>query len=443
MKKIRFFFNLAREYLKKRYRLIILGIFLGIIFFLFIPNFWQKVPFFSKTKKIGVVGKYTLEEIPDEIQSLMSQGLTKISGDDEVIPALAESFEVKSEGKEYVFKLKKDIKWTDGKPFVAKDVNYNFKDVQIKIDNDYQITFVLKDPFAPFPLAVSKPIFRKGLIGLGNYRIKKIQFNGQFVESIFLIPLDFPSHQNLIFKFYPTEDASKIALKLGEITNLNDILSVDGIENFANLKIESKTKFDRLVGLFFNTEKPYLEDKLFRQALAYAIKKDRYSHRALVSISPENWAYFEDVKPYDYDLNKAKSLLQNSLNKTEPSEIKLTIVTVPQLLNQAEAIRKDWQELGIKVELGPFKPGETDFQVILAVQEMPSDPDQYSLWHSTSSNNITNLKSLRIDKLLEDGRINLNQEERKKIYFDFQKYLVEEAPVVFLYYPDVFSVTRK
>lgn len=441
--KLRFSLNLTKEFFKRRFRLFLIGFFLGAVFSFIIPFFLHKNPFFTNAIKIGIIGKYTIDEIPDEIQLFISRGLTRVGENGEILPDLAESWQTEEEGKKYIFKLQKGLSWVDGKPFTAHDVNYNFEDAQMEIDNDYQITFSLKDTFSPFPLAVSKPIFRKGLVGLGHFRIKKIEFNGKYVQLIFLEPL--PSWENspkIIFKFYPSEEAAKNAIKLGEVTNLDNVLEVQGLENFSNLKINSQVSFDCFAGLFFNTEKPFLEDKLFRQALAYSLKKD-YQNRALVPISPRNWAYFPEVKTYNYDLKKAQELLQNSLEEISPGEIDLTIFTVPQLLPLAEEIKNDWGELGLNVEIGPFVPGQMDFEVLLAVQEIPVDPDQYSLWHSTSQNNITRLKSLRIDKLLEDGRVTLDQEERKSIYFDFQKYLAEEVPVIFLYYPEVFNISRK
>jgi peptide/nickel transport system substrate-binding protein len=441
--KLRFSLNLIKEFFKRRYKLLLLGFFLGIIFSLIIPFFLDKNPFLTKAIKIGIIGKYTIDEIPDEIQPFISRGLTRVGEDGEIIPDLAESWQTEDKGKKYIFKLQKGLTWVDGKPFTAHDVNYNFEDAQMEIDNDYQITFSLKDTFSPFPLAVSKPIFRKGLVGLGNFRIKKIEFNGKFVQLISLEPMSSQENSTkIIFKFYPSEEAAKLAIKLGEVTNLDDVLEVKGLENFSNLNIKSEVSFNRFAGLFFNTEEPFLEDKLFRQALAYALKKD-FQNRALVPISPQNWAFFSEVKSYDYNLTKAKELMENSLEEIEPSEIQLTIQTVPQLLALADEIKNDWEELGLNVEIGPFTPGQMEFQVLLAVQEIPIDPDQYSLWHSTSQNNITRLRSPRIDKLLEDGRVTLDQDERKSIYFDFQKYLAEEIPVIFLYYPEVFSISRK
>ena len=80
----------------------------------------------------------------------------------------------------------------------------------------------------------------------------------------------------------------------------------------------------------------------------------------------------------------------------------------------------------------------------MATVDIPKDPDQYSLWHSTqTSTNVSRLANPRIDKLLEDGRIELDQETRKKIYLDFQRFLVEEVPAVFLYHPEYYTIKRK
>jgi peptide/nickel transport system substrate-binding protein len=439
--RLRFFFNLSREYFKRRYKLVFLGFIIGIIFFTLSPNFFQKIPFVSQPDKLGIVGKYTLDNIPLQVQLLMSRGLTKTDENGKAIPSLAENWTIEEDGKKYLFSLKQDLKWADGKKFVAQDVNYNFEDVATEIVSDNKINFILKDSFAPFPIAVSKPIFRKGFQGVGQFQVKKIEFNGEFVKTIYL-KSTIKNKKDTIIKFYPNEESAKLAIKLGEITRLENILDPRGFEEFSNLNINTMVMKDRFLGVFFNCEKPFLEDKLFRQALAYAIEKNQ-GERALGPISPNSWAYFGEVKPYDFDFKRAQTLLSSSLGEQKAEEVKLTLMTVPQLLDQAEKIKKNWEELGIKVDIIPFKSGETDFEVLLAIQEIPIDPDQYNLWHSTSQSNITRLKNPRIDKLLEDGRVILDDNERKMIYFDFQKYLVEEAPVVFLYYPEVFEVARK
>ena len=48
----------------------------------------------------------------------------------------------------------------------------------------------------------------------------------------------------------------------------------------------------------------------------------------------------------------------------------------------------------------------------------------------------------KIDKLLEDGRKENNKEERKEIYHDFQRFLVEDCPAVFLHELATYSISR-
>ena len=82
--------------------------------------------------------------------------------------------------------------------------------------------------------------------------------------------------------------------------------------------------------------------------------------------------------------------------------------------------------------------------MLLAFWKVPQDPDQYFFWHSTQKQgNITGYKNVKIDKLLEDGRNTLAIEKRKKIYYDFQKVFMDDLPAVFLYYPNVYTISRK
>jgi peptide/nickel transport system substrate-binding protein len=113
-------------------------------------------------------------------------------------------------------------------------------------------------------------------------------------------------------------------------------------------------------------------------------------------------------------------------------------------LSQAESISKDWTAAGVVVNLQVISNIPTDYQAFLAIYDIPDDPDQYSIWHSTqTSTNITHYQNPRIDKLLEDGRSEINIEDRKKTYFDFQRYLVEDSPAAFLYYPEIYSISRR
>lgn len=124
------------------------------------------------------------------------------------------------------------------------------------------------------------------------------------------------------------------------------------------------------------------------------------------------------------------------------NSVAVELATIPELLGLAEKIKSDWQAIGVETEIRVVASRPSNFQAFLGIERIDSDPDQYHLWHSTQASNIVNMHNPRIDKLLEDGRQTIDQEERAQIYIDFQRFLVEEAPAVFLYHPKSYLIKR-
>jgi ABC-type transport system substrate-binding protein len=183
-----------------------------------------------------------------------------------------------------------------------------------------------------------------------------------------------------------------------------------------------------------------MKDKQVRQMLSYAIPDLGYT-RAYSPIAPTSWAFTDDVKHYDTDLQQAKKLFDAATMGTSSAEF--TITTYSQYLDVAQKIAQSWQGLGLKVNIRTANTINEPYQILLSAQDIPTDPDQYIYWHSTQTGtNISGITNAKIDKLLEDGRTEQNTQKRTTLYVDFQKRLVEELPAVFLYYPTVYSITR-
>jgi peptide/nickel transport system substrate-binding protein len=434
IKETRFLIRLLSAFWQKQKKLIIISGLVGIVSFFCFPKIirWLVI---SKTQRIGIVGRFTTTDLPLEIQNLLSDGLTCLAEDGSVSPCLAASWEIGNEGKEYIFTLKDNIFWQDGKPVKTAEINYNFSDVAIEVIDDKKIKFILKEPFSPFPVIVSRPIFKKGLLGTGRYKVKSIKKNGQIIEKLNLTP-------NLTFRFYPTETAARTAFKLGEVDVLKQISSPGELETWKGIKITSEVKNNRFVAIFINTQNQKFALKSVRQALAYAIK-DRWEPKALNPLNPNSWAYNSAVKPYKFDLENAKKLLKKSVTEEEGQSLtEVELATVPSLMTVADSIKDDWEQLGIKTKIKIISSLDEEFETLLISQDIPPDPDQYNFWHSTQITNISHYKSPKIDKLLEDGRKTQDQEKRKAIYFDFQKFLVEETPAIFLFHPTVYTISR-
>lgn len=439
-KRVRFVLRFVLALVKKWYLVLIISGLVGGLFFYFFPKIIEIIPPIKRTQKIGLVGQYVSNELPDEILNEISFGLLSLSEKGDPLPNIAKSWTATDGGKTYTFNLDPgEFIWHDGSSFNPADINYNFKDASFSFFEN-KVTFKLKEQYSPFPVVVSKPLFKKGLIGLGEYKIKKIVRNGKKITSVFLSPSENKNLANKVYRFYNNESDLKLGLNLGEINEIPNLFDTENIAKSPSIKIKENIMYDAYLAVFFNTNNPIFADKSFRQALSYAIPKEDLPLRCLGPLNPKSWAYNPDVKPYNLDLKRSKSLLEK--NKID-SVLKIKISTLPQHEAVANMIKENWEKVGIEseVNLSPFIPD--DFEVLIVARKIPDDPDQYYFWHSTQAGNLSKFKSPRIDKLLEDGRKTIDKEERKTIYFDFQRFLVEESPAVFLFHPISYEVTRK
>ena len=444
-KKFRFYYRFFTALITTYWQSILVGVLFGSIAFLFAPRLFRLVSHLHSTYTIAYVARPTLSELPLEIQRQISSGLTFTDTAGLPQPALSTGWQATDSGKTYIFTLQKNLRWHDGSPVKSSHIKYQFKDAKIEYPDDHTLKISLPDPFAPLPILASRPVFKDKLIGTGSYRAVSIRKNGPFIESLTLSPITPGNRQPQIkYIFYLSEKTARAAFKLGLVNSIADLTDPQELSDWPNSRVTTTTKHDRYVAVFFNTQSPLFTGsagKSVRQALALAIDKSRWpgDQRAIGPLSPTSWAYSSDVKNYDQDLDRAKQLLQKNAAIPFPT---LTLSTLPAYLSVAEMIKSDWQALGLTVEISVVPEAPSDFSALIAAQAIPKDPDQYYLWHSTQPGNITHTNHPRLDKLLEDGRKTLDPEVRRDLYLDFQKALVEEAPAVFLYYPQIYSVSR-
>ncbi len=439
MYRLRYFSKLSIAFIKRFKLVLIAGIGIGIVTFLVLKiSLTSAID--SSIRTIGVSGRFGPENMPVEILTQISSGLTDFNAEGVVIPGLAEKWETPDGGKTWIFTLKNDLKWQDGSKIVADNIKYSFEDATTKALDADTLEFKLKSVFASFPAVVTKPVFKKGLLGAGEWQVQDLSVTSNFVQSLTLVSKS--QKKTKIYKFYPSEEQLKLAYQLGEVREIADLSTMEPFDKWGNTtKITNTVNNSRFVAIFFNTGDAVLSEKKLRQALYYAINKDAFNtkgERAYGPLNPMLWSYNPQVKPYDFDPEHAKSLIKDLKNLT------ITLTTVPSLIDVAEKIAKDWDAIGVKTTVSSLSSTPGEYQAFLAIYDVPTDPDQYSLWHSTQTEtNITKYKNPRIDKLLEEGRMELDQEKRKAIYFDFQRFLLEDVPAAFLYHPYSYTVSRK
>ena len=434
----------TQTFLKRHTKQIVFAALTGFLITLFT---FQVYPYLSmrlerKHYRIGIIGNYNINNLPLSIQNKISFGLTAILPNGEATEAASLSYTVENR-LIYKFKLKPNLKWHDGKQLTAGDINYRIKGAELKALDNYTLEINLKEPYAPLPIILSQPLFREKLNGLGLYkvvRLIKVPGSDQIAEMTIVPELRELASET--YRFYTTKKEAILAFKLGEIDILEDLDSIGELENWKNLVISEKTLYNQVITLFYNLKKTEFKEKEVRQAFSYAIPPFGTYEKAASPISPFSWAYSQKIRLYQYDEETARKILSKSPLATSSANL---VLTAPiSMLSLAQHLVDAWAKVGVpvRIKVDSGIPGE--YQFLLRTLPIPPDPDQYHLWQSTAENtNLANYSSAKIDKLLEDGRKTLDIEVRKKIYADFQFYLVDDAPAIFLYYPKSYQVTRK
>lgn len=437
-RKIRLAFKLVASYLGSNLRLFLISFSVGLVVIYLFPKLSGKI-FARRPESIGLVGNYTISTLPLSIQKKISYGLTRLSPNGQATQAAALEWQTTDSGKLVEFSLDPSLFWQDGTKFDATQINYNLRGVKMNKLSLSKVQFELTEPFAPLPTIVSQPLFKNGLIGLGQNKVSAISFNGRFLASLTLV--DQSTRKRVIYKFFPKEETALTALKLGTVDEVEEIHDTRGLEGDKRYQSESSTRYDLEVVLFYNLRSKTLEDKTVRQGLTYALP-DQYGTEEIANspISKTNWAYSNHVKEYPVNPELGEKMVGRT--GSQSGQLKLVLVTERELEPTARNIANSWEKIGVKTEMVVSDVTPNFFDAYLTYVELPPDPDQYALWHSTQTGNVSGYKSARVDRLLEDGRKILNTEERRQIYANFQRAITEDVPATFLFYPKVYMITR-
>ncbi len=215
--------------------------------------------------------------------------------------------------------------------------------------------------------------------------------------------------------------------------------------------------------LGFNLKHKPFDDVRVRRAINYAIDKQEiidgvYLGLGINIASPykpgTRWSN-PNLAPYPYDPNKAKALLKEAgftdtngdgILERDGKPFSFEILTNQNKEREKSAvlIQRRLKAVGIDVKIRAIewasfisrfiKTG--DFDVVVLGWSLGLDPDQYSIWHSSQQApgqfNFIGYNNSIVDKLLEQGRLELNPDKRMKIYHEFARVLLDDSPIVFL-----------
>ena len=215
--------------------------------------------------------------------------------------------------------------------------------------------------------------------------------------------------------------------------------------------------------LGFNLKKAPFNDVNVRRAINFAIDKDEVIKGVLLGLGEPISSPYKpgtrwnnpNLKPYAYDPGKAIDLLNKAgytKNKDGFLEKNGKALAFEILTNQnkqremtAVLVQRRLKEIGIDVSIRVIewasfinrfiKTG--DFNAVVLGWSLSLDPDQFNIWHSSQQGpgqfNFIGYENDEVDRLLENGRKELNPDKREFIYHKFSDYLLNDSPIVYLY----------
>jgi len=281
-------------------------------------------------------------------------GLHTYDSKEQLIPRLAESFEISDDGLTYSFQLREGVKFHNGDTFSGDDVvacwkiimNPDFgafnqngwdKIKDIKVDGN-QLVMTTSEVYAPFMSYVAdtriapksaidagvdsfKQAYGRAPIGTGPFKFVEWKAKDQIVLDKFADYWGEPAHlDRIIYRIVPDDNTQIVQLRTGEIQLVGSAGALGPSRVDEALQIEGITLLEHATQAWNHIDLKqwdHLRMTKVRQALDFAtptkdIVEKLLKGRALPSVAdqaPGSWAFDPDIQPRPYDLEQAKALL--------------------------------------------------------------------------------------------------------------------------------------
>jgi peptide/nickel transport system substrate-binding protein len=362
----------------------------------------------------GLIPNITGDKYSHDAVALIYNGLVTHDRDTNMIPDLAESWDLAANCLDLTFQLRKNVRWHDGRPFTADDVIFtyqlmthpktpspykdDFEQVESveKID-PYTVRVRYKSPFAKAIMTWSQYMLPRHLlerymlegrlreapqnfthpVGTGPYRFHEMRSGEKIVV---VANPDYhagpPYISRIVYRIIPSQATIFLELKargVDQVANLTALQYTRQTDYAAFRKAYTKYRYAGNVYTYLglNHRDPRFADKRVRQAFAYAINKRDLiegvrlglAREATGPFKPGTWVYNPNVRTYSHDPARARALLAAAGWTTRNAEGLLVKdgqpFTFELLISQgsdegrkiAEIIQAQLREIGVGVEL--------------------------------------------------------------------------------------------
>ena len=436
-----------------------------------------------------------------EIADWIFDGLLAYDKDGHIEPRLAESYRFEN-NTTLVFKLRRDVTWSDGVKFTAEDVVFTWKLItspniftpyssafryvkEVRAPDSYTVVVIYTKPYFKaletwltsivprHKLAGEKDImtssFNQHPVGTGPYTIDGFEVS----QDIVLKANDHyfrhrPHIDRIVYHFMPDPGTQFLMLKshkldVGSLTPLQYERQID--DDFHRYYRIYEKISQSYTYLGFNLKNPKFQDPRVREALSLAINRQElvdilfFGHGRVCTgpFMPGTFAFNDQIKAPVQNIKKAKKLLHEA-GYDEKHPLKFEIVTNsnnPIRVYAAQIIQYQLAKAGVRATIRTM-----EWQAFLNTVVMPRKfetvilgwglglmPDAYSIWHSEGSKkggfNFISYKNPKVDALIKEAEQTIDRKKLGKIYREIFALIVQDNPYLFLYIPNSITVVNR
>ncbi len=365
----------------------------------------------SWPRDIGTMNPHVYNPSQLLAQSMIYEPLVSYGEGGEILPHLAESWEISEDGLEYTFKLREGVKFTDGSALTADVVKKNFDAVlanknshswlgvvnvldQVEAVDELTFKMVLTEPYYPTlqDLAVVRPVRILGEAGFPedgdtSQGVEEEVGTGPWVledykkdeVAVFTRNPDYwgesPEVEKVTIKIIPDAETRVLAFEKGELDLIygEGVVSMDSF-NYLQESGEYTTALSEPVAtrtMLVNSTSEKLEDLNVRLALHHGFNKEAMVEGITLGLEDKadailssNFPYADtDVEAIDYNVEKAETYLDEAGWKLESGKtvrekdgqaLELELIydkTDPIQKAMAETLQAEWSIIGVKVNI--------------------------------------------------------------------------------------------
>ncbi len=449
----------------------------------------------SPTTLVYASGDYTrINPAMDEhgeINLLLFDGLTAHNGENEVVPALAKSWEFDEASCTYTFHLEEGVRWHDGEPFTAEDVKFtveaimnpengsenapNYEDVEeIKVVDETTVAFRLAAPNVAFLDYMTMAVLPKHLlegenmqeadffrapVGTGPYKLESWDTG----QAIVLVKNDAyfrgaPHIDRVIFKIVTDDNAKALQMEAKEVDLA--LLTPKAAQSFADragyVCYDMETSDYR--GILFNFQNDFWQkNRDIIPAVCYAIDRQAIIDAVLLgqgmpAYGPlqRNRYNNENVEQYAYNPQKAREVLEAAgcvmgedgfyERNGEKLSFVISVGAGDQVrIDMAQAAAQQISQIRIecKVEIPTRIDWESQMAYLIGWgSPFDADDHTYKVFGTDKGANYSGYSNEAVDRYLTQARQSDDPKVRAEAYDRFQEELAKDPAYAFICYID-------